>query len=309
MLLDLLGRGHHQVGHLVDDDDDIGQDLLTQFSQMVVKTLQVAHPGLVQELVAPLHLLDAPEKHPRSAVHVGYDRAQEMGRAVVDGQLDHLGVDHEQPQRFRRVRQQQTADDRIDADRLARSGGARDQQMGHAREVGSDRLAAHVLAQRDRQAAARLHRLERLALHQLLEADIVALRIGHLDADIACPRDRRLDAHGARRQRQRKVVRKTGDLADLDLGAFDLAAHHPLNVAGTDQILRDRGAGVDAFKVGRDAEQRQRLLQQPPAVADQIVAVARPVPEIQHIVQLRELPHRLRPAVPGRHLLFAAEHR
>ena len=48
---------HHQVGHLIDDDDNVGEPIgLALF----VVGAQVAHAGLGEQSVAPLHLIDRP---------------------------------------------------------------------------------------------------------------------------------------------------------------------------------------------------------------------------------------------------------
>ena len=73
------------------------------------------------------------------------------GRPVVVGELDALRIDHEEAHLLRRVVQQDAVDDGIHADRLARTGGARDEQMRHADEIGGDRAAIDALAEGDGQ--------------------------------------------------------------------------------------------------------------------------------------------------------------
>jgi hypothetical protein len=48
---------------------------------------------------------------------------------------------------------QERQDHGVDADRLARAGGAGDQEVGHLGEVGGERVALDGLAQRQRQIA------------------------------------------------------------------------------------------------------------------------------------------------------------
>ncbi len=67
-----------------------------------------------------------------------------MRDAVVDGQLQHLRVDHQEAALVGRQPVEQRQDHGVDADRLARAGGAGDQQMRHARQVGDHRRAGDV---------------------------------------------------------------------------------------------------------------------------------------------------------------------
>ena len=70
-----------------------------------------------------------------------------MRDAVIDGEFEHLRVDHDELAAVRRHPVEDRQDHRVDADRFAGPGGARDQQMRHLREVGQHRLTGNVLAQ------------------------------------------------------------------------------------------------------------------------------------------------------------------
>ncbi len=124
--LDVLARDHHQVGHLVDDHDDIGQRrqvhrlllvdrlarvlvvpgvygaaellaLLIRFGHAGVVAVDVAHAELRHLLVALFHLAHRPLQGDHGLLRVGHDRREQMGNAVIDGELEHLGIDHDQP--------------------------------------------------------------------------------------------------------------------------------------------------------------------------------------------------------------------
>ncbi len=106
--LDLLARDHHQVGHLVDDDDDIGDRLGLEFiglehrfAGFIVKTglhralehlvlgqrvadpaveaLDVAHAHLRHLAVAIFHLADDPFQGDNRLLGVGHDGGQKCG--------------------------------------------------------------------------------------------------------------------------------------------------------------------------------------------------------------------------------------
>ena len=176
--------------------------------------------------------------------------------------------------------QKQAGDNRVDADRLAGAGGAGDQQVGHAGQVGNDGLTLDIFTKRDAQAA--LHLDKGFALHQFLEADDVGRLVGHFDADVVGARNRRFDAHAGSRQGQGQVVGEPGDLRYFDLDALLLAANLAFDIAGLDQVLGDRWTLVGALKIGRHAKERQRFLDQAPLIANQLVAVADTLPVVEY---------------------------
>ena len=100
-------------------------------SILLVVAGQVAHAELAHQLVAPLHLADAPVQRVGRLLHVGDDRREQVRDALVDRQLEHLRVDQDQAHVARLGLVEQRQDHRVDADRLARAGGAGDQQVRH----------------------------------------------------------------------------------------------------------------------------------------------------------------------------------
>jgi hypothetical protein len=115
-LLDLLARDHHEVGELVDHHHQqrqrleilgvVGSErervlerllLLDALAHLLVVGGEVAHRERAHELVAPLHLGHAPVQRGARLAHVGDDRGEQVRDALVDRELEHLGVDHDQP--------------------------------------------------------------------------------------------------------------------------------------------------------------------------------------------------------------------
>ena len=81
-------RGHHQVGHLVDDQHDVGQRLgcaapVRSLGRQLVVAGDVAHASLAEEAVAVIHLQHQPGQRFHHLVHVGDDLADEVRDAVV----------------------------------------------------------------------------------------------------------------------------------------------------------------------------------------------------------------------------------
>src|SRR3954447_23172540 len=106
------------------------------------------------------------------------------------------------------------AQDRVDAPRLAGSRRARDQGVGHLLEVGPDRAAGDVLAEPGDQRGGSLW----AAAVDVAEADEAAPLVRDLDADRLLAGDRRQDADVRRGQRVGQVILELGDLRDLRPG-------------------------------------------------------------------------------------------
>ena len=114
-----------------------------------VEAVDVADADLGHLLVAVLHLAHRPFQRDDGLLGVGDDGRQQVRDAVVDRQFQHLGVDHDEPALLRLQPVEQRQDHGVDGDRLARAGGAGDEQVRHAGEIDDDRLAADRLAERD----------------------------------------------------------------------------------------------------------------------------------------------------------------
>ena len=104
----------------------------------LVVALDVAGGGAGEAAVAALHLVDGPLERGLGPFRLGDHRDEEMGQAVVRGELDPLEVHEDHPDVVRGRLAEQARDDGVDHDALARAGRAGDQQVRHLREV--DRL-------------------------------------------------------------------------------------------------------------------------------------------------------------------------
>ena len=93
--LDLVGADHHQVGQLVDDDDDVRHPRLAGPQRLVVAG-DVAHAAAGELAVAALHRPDRPLQRVDGLVGVDDDLGQQVRDALVLRELDALGVDEDQ---------------------------------------------------------------------------------------------------------------------------------------------------------------------------------------------------------------------
>ena len=263
---DLLADDHHHVGELVDDDDDVRQRLevrhrrwipagdqpfhfdrvpdrlalVGRFLDLAVVAGQVAHAGEGHQLVAALHLGDAPAQRVGGLLHVRHDRREQVWNALVHREFQHLRVDHDQPHVLRRALVEQRQHHRVDRGGLARAGGAADQQVRHAGEVGDDRIAADVLAEHERER--RRHVVVGLRLDDFAERDHLARLVRDLETHRRLAGNDLDDAHADRRQRAREVLGEVRDLRDLH------ARRRPQFEAG------DHRARVHFDDFGLDAE-------------------------------------------------------
>ena len=242
--LDILAGDHHQIRHLVDDDHHERQRLQLELLGLVdglaallvvagmdgasellalalglaharIVAVDVAHAELRHFLVALLHLAHRPFERDHGFLRIGDDRGEQMRDAVIDRQLEHFRIDHDQPALVRPQPIEQTQDHGVDGDRLARAGGAGDQQMRHAREIDDHRLAADGLAETERQLGAAV---DVIAAGELFaQIDLLARRVRQLDADGVASGDHR-DARGQRAHRAGDVVGESDHARRFDAG-------------------------------------------------------------------------------------------
>ncbi|EXI75159.1 MAG: hypothetical protein AW07_01394 [Candidatus Accumulibacter sp. SK-11] len=278
-LFDGLAGDHHQVRQFVDDDDDVGQgaqwlgrvrrqrhrigDLFTipcGIADALVETGDVAHPHRRHQLVALVHLADAPVERVGSLLHVNHDWRQQVRDALVDRQFEHLRVDQNQPYLVGLRLVEQRQDHRVDAHRLARAGRSGDQQVRHFRQIDDQRLAADVLAERHRQR--RVHVAVFLAGDDLQQADRLPLRVREFERHRRLAGYRLDHAHRDQGQRARQVLGQIEDLGALD-------AHRRF-----DFVARDDRPRVGSSHRDLDAEVGKLALDQSRGVFDGLRADA-----------------------------------
>src|SRR5580704_7629222 len=234
---DILARYHHQVGHLVDDYDDIGQrveiELLVlvnrlagftivagvnrtaelfafaaRFGQTRIVAVDVAHAELRHFLVALFHLAHRPFERHHRLFRVGDHRGEQMRDAVVDRQFEHFRIDHDQPALLRAQPINQAQDHGVDGDRFAGAGSAGDQQMRHALQIDQHRFAADRFAKTQRQPTRALGVVARG--EQFAQIDPLAARVRQFDADGISARHHR-DARRQRAHRAGNIVGQAND--------------------------------------------------------------------------------------------------
>jgi len=263
----LLGGRHHQVGQFVHQQHDARQGRLTAAFHLFVVGQQIARVGFFQQAVAAVHFHQHPAQRGQHALELHFHPPQQVRQAVETHQLDHLGVEHDQPQIVGRVVEHQAGGQRGDAHRLTRTGGAGDEHVRHARQVCHHRLAGDVLAQGDGQGGVDL--LVHRRFQDRAQPHDAAARIGHFDADERLPRHRGLDAQALGRERQRQIARQRRNLRD----AHFLARYLPiggglLNIARLDGVLGNGRADAVAGDTSGQAKLGQRRFEQQRGIMD-----------------------------------------
>ena len=141
--LNLFARYHHQVGHLVDDDHDVRQDLglklfglKHRLACVVIKSglnrarehlalgqsladaaiipIDIAHAHFGHLAIAFFHLAHDPFQGNNRLFRVGHNRGKQVRNAVINTQFKHLGVNHDQAAFVRGQTIQKRQDHRVD---------------------------------------------------------------------------------------------------------------------------------------------------------------------------------------------------
>ena len=167
-------------------------------------------------VVAGLHLADDPLQGLGRLLRVGDDRRHQVRDALVDAQLDPLGVDQDHLHLVGRGAHQNGRDQPIEADAFAATCSTGHQHMRHLRQVGHDRLALDVLAEPDDHRVMVGHRGVRA--EDVAEADDLFVGVGDLHADRALAWDHGEDADIGGFNGIGDVLRESGDPLHLDAG-------------------------------------------------------------------------------------------
>ncbi|MNS81909.1 hypothetical protein D3C72_1156360 [compost metagenome] len=209
-LLNLFTNRHDQVSELVDHHHDVRLFLqnrrrdvhaVGRFPERIrdwtshrlglidtfVVTCQVTHAERRHQLVATLHLGDAPTQGIGGVFHVGNHVRQQVWNTFIDRQLQHFRINHDKAHFFRRGLIQNAQDHGIDPNRFTGAGGPRHQQVWHFRQVGHHRLAGDVFTQNDRQR--RWIIAECRAIQHFSEIDRLTFNVRQFQADIGLAGD------------------------------------------------------------------------------------------------------------------------
>ena len=268
-VLHITRSGHHQIGELVHDGEDVRIRLVDPLrsqrcgdlprAHLAVEVVDVTNARGLHVLVALLHLLHEPRECRGSFLRLRDDRGDQVRDALVRGELDHLGVDEDHPYLVGSGPGQQRDQHRVDEARLTGTGGTGDEQVGHLREVGGDEITFDVFTQTDDQRVLVLAR--RPGGQDVGEPHHLAVAVGDLDPHRGLTRDGCQQPHVVGCRSVRDVALQGGDLLHLHTWSeFHLVPRdrrppgEPRDGRVDLELLQDRRDAVDHLVVGRAAE-------------------------------------------------------
>ena len=179
--LHLLGSYQHEVGQLVDDHYDLGQGIaLSGALYNAVEGFQVPDSGVRHGFVSAHHLGHRPLQGSGGLLRVSHYGNQQVGDAVVNAELHHFGVHHDELDLFRLGLIQQGDDDAVHTHGFTGAGGTGDEHMGQLGNVADDTGTANVFAHGEGGLGLGLCKLG--GVNDLPQGHSSHLLVGHLNA-------------------------------------------------------------------------------------------------------------------------------
>ena len=222
--LDIVAVQHHQVGQLVDDDDDVGNRAVVgllgckQAGRVVEQRVvagDVADAFRGQKLEPPLHLAHGVAQRVGCEFGLGDDGRIEVRNPLIIAQLQPLWIHQHEAHLIGRRLIKDRHDHGVDRNTLAGSGRARDEQVRHASQIGDRQPAIDVLAHAHCQLRFRADEFRRFDV--LAQPDDFALAVRNLYAHRAFARHA-LHQNAFRAQREAEIVGQANNAAVLDPG-------------------------------------------------------------------------------------------
>ncbi|CAB5005208.1 unannotated protein [freshwater metagenome] len=210
-----------------------------------VVTGDIAEADLEQQVVPTVHLLARPTQRIGRLLRVRDRFRQQVRRTVVLPHLDLLGVDQDQAHLIRRGAHQQRRDDAVKTTGLARTGGARDQQVRHRGQVEEHSPTGDVFTDGHVERVRGGLRLG--GIHDVAQTDQLTRVVRYLDTDRRTTGDGGQNAHIDRSHRIRDVASEAGDPRHLDA------------LPQLEFVARDGGADRLAHQLGLDTMRHQRI--------------------------------------------------
>ena len=234
--LDVLRGGHHEVGELVDDEDDVGKLRETFGDGFGVVTGEIADGFFGEDGVAALHLADEPLEGLNGLLRLGDDGVDEVREVAIDGELDDLGVDEDEFEFVGAEAVDQRENEIADTDGFAGAGGAGDEGVGGAGKVEDDVAAGDIYAEDEGEFAGGI--APGVGFEGGAEGEWGGVAVGDFDADETFAGDGRLDADGVGGEGKGEIFFERDDRLDTNAEArFDAE----LGDAGADDRVVDEG--------------------------------------------------------------------
>src|ERR1035437_3068152 len=162
-----------------------------------------------------------------------------MGNALVDAQLNALGIDEDEADLRGRGAIEQAYDHGVDGHGFSAARGAGDEHVGHFGQIGGADVAVDVFAHGNGES--RFGFVKLLRLDAVAQVDGLAAMVGDLDA-YGVFAGHTLDEDGFGAHGKAKIVVQSGDARVLDAGF------------GLELVGGDHGAGIDLDDLAANVE-------------------------------------------------------
>ena len=96
-VLDLVGRDHHKIRKLIDDDHELRQPRALLLLQLVVAG-QIARAELGELPIALHHFVHRPAERARRFLRLGHDRDEQVRERCIHGKLHDFRIDEDHAQ-------------------------------------------------------------------------------------------------------------------------------------------------------------------------------------------------------------------
>ena len=228
--LDIFGGDSHQICKFVHDHDNL-RNLLTELliahrifvSESLTPLFGLFDFGIIarkitdihrrEHMVAPLHLVHDPAKRQRGLFGVHDNGQEQMGDAVINLELQHLGVDHDHSYIFRRGLKENAHDHAIHRDTLTSARCARHQKVRHLGQILHHHIAFDIFTETHGEHALAL--FEVVVSDDFFEEDHLAFLIWDLDAHSALAGQRSDDTNAQSFHTHGYIIGQTCNFGDL----------------------------------------------------------------------------------------------
>ena len=210
-VFDFGGGNLHEVGELVDDDDDVGKAIGKDFlvggkggsgfgfiaifeawgevegfdsfgnKGASVEADDIADGSFGHVAVAFFHFVDDPAEGKEDFFGFGDDGDNEVGESVIDLEFDYFGVDKYEAEIVGAEAVEEAKKEGIDADRFSGAGGASDEEVREIGEIVDEGSAVDIFAEGDGEVAGRAGPFGRF--DEVAEEDFDFGGVGDLDGD------------------------------------------------------------------------------------------------------------------------------
>ena len=267
---------HHNIGHLIDDDNNIGHftavvflfvaigvrddDFAAISGFFLVVRNDIFNAFFGEEGIAASHFVDRPLKGGDGLGSLGDNRSQKMGNIGILNHLNALWVDNDKLKVGGGVAIEEGNNHGIGHNGLTRAGRTGDEEVGHLGEVGDDGFTGDVFTDREGQRVVGIFPFG--TFEEGAKTDGGRLGVRDFDADERSTGDRSFDADFSDGKVERKLFVASENLGEVDPGGRleGILGHARANIGAVhldvdteigEGRLNNKGVLLDVARVGR----------------------------------------------------------